>query len=464
MSDTHAIFKQFLETVKKEIGETQYAFVFSSVELVSLDDHKFVVGVPANLFKSIIEREYLEALTKIAQDTMSVSEIEIVVSDQRNAVEFFSGDKPSVPHTNKDSAVHAAPERVVVKTKLQHELNLNNNFSFENFIVGPSNSFAYSVATIIAKNPGEAHNPCLIYGDVGLGKTHLLQAIGNDVAKRFPKHKILFYPSEKFLNDFLNAIQSNKSRDFKNKIRSADILLLDDIQFFTGKPSLQEEFYHSFNTLLSEKKQMVFASDRQIHQIRDLEERLQSRFRSNMIVDLQAPSPETAMSILRNALARNKKHSISEEVLNLIVERLRYNIRDMLGVISRITGYEELTGKKVDASIIRQWTTEYIPRKNSQRTNTVDKILAVIAKYYGVTITELQSNNRNRRIARMRHIASYLLRNLTNNSLTEIGSLFNVSHVSVSKAISQLEKELDIDPNFADEIEELKLQIHQKNT
>lgn len=458
MKPDQKIFTNILHNIKESIGETNFAFIFTSIELVSLQDKKLVFGVPAEMFKQTIDKEYLSLIKEIAYNKAQITDVEIIVSDQKNAVEFFVTEKSSNTNTTKPSQ---KTQLIQLKTK-NLDNRISNSFTFKNFIVGSSNSFAHSVATVIAKNPGEAHNPCLIYGNVGLGKTHLLHAIGNDVRNRMPTLKVLYYPSEDFLNEFLLAIQNNKSRDFKNRIRSADVLLLDDIQFFTGKPALQEEFYHSFNTLMSEQKQMVFTSDRPVYQIRDLEERLQSRFRSNMIVDLQAPSPEMAMSILKNTLTKNNKPNISTEILNVVVERLRYNIRDMLGVISRIDGYEKLTGNKVNANMVRQWTAEYIPRKNSQRKTTSEKIVATTASLYNITLSDLKSKKRNRRITRIRHIASYLLRDLTNNSLTEIGNIFNISHVSVSNAITQIEKEIDVDPLFAEEIEEIKIQIHQK--
>lgn len=456
------IFSEILNRLKKEIGDTNYALSFSSVELVSLENEILIFGVPADFFKETIEKNHLEKIKEIAINS-NITEVIVIVSDQKNAADFFSQEeKNDAKEKNSKKSTKTILAKPVTPQHETQEDALNPEFSFTNFVVGSSNSFAHSVATVIAKNPGEAHNPCLIYGNVGLGKTHLLQAIGNYIRHNFTDRKVLFYPSEKFLNAFTFAIANKKSRDFKNKIRNADVLLLDDIQFFSNKPSLQEEFYHSFNTLLLEKKQMVFASDRPIHQIRDLEERLQSRFRSNMIVDLQPPEPEMALGILHNALNKNSITDIDTEVINYIVERLRYNIRDMLGFVSRIVGYQSLTGNIVDLITIKQWAMDYSPKKNNQRRNTVDKILSVIANYYDIAVTELKSKKRNRRISHVRHIAIYLIKELTRCSQTDVGDIFNVTHVSVSKAIVQIDKERDIDPHFADEIEEIKERIYQK--
>lgn len=469
MSNEKEVFSNILIETRKVIGEEDFAFGFSSVELITLKNGKLTFGVPAEFIKDFIEKNRKD-LEAVAEQVGNITEIEIIISDQKNASDFY--DQPIMEIEDKtQTSSNSKKKNNEAKTNARKNSGLNTNFTFDNFVVGDGNLFAHSIATVIAKNPGVAHNPCLFYGNVGLGKTHLLQAIGNEVFSLYPDKKVAFFSCEEFLTNFVEAIRTNDMKNFKNKTRKVDVLILDDIQFLTGKPSLQEELYHLFNFLLREEKQMIFSSDRPVHKIKDLEERLQSRFRSKMVADLQAPSQEMALGIIQNALVRNKeRHNRSEEafdidvkVIDFIVERLRFNIRDMLGFIDRIVGYQDITNKKVDETLVRKWSAEYHPQRNLQKRNTIDNIVEATADFFDMPVKDIVGQKRNRQIARVRHIAMYLLKEMTKNSLTEIGKVFDVSHVSVSTAISKIEEEKTVDSELSETIEDIKEKIYRKD-
>ena len=454
------ILSNILLPLQQKIGTDRFAFAFSSVEQVSLQDNILIIGVPADFLKLTIENNHLESLKQIAQQEANIEDVKIVVSDQKNAIDFFSSN--TITNTATPTPTTHAKPAANTNQATDKDSALRESFNFDNFVVGPSNKFAHTVSIAIAENPGRAHNPCLIYGDVGLGKTHLIQAIGNKIKKENPNSKILYYPCEKFLNDFFDSLQNNNNpREFKNKIRSADVLLIDDIQFLSGKPASQEEFFHTFNTLSNEEKQMVFTSDRQIHRIQDLEERLQSRFRSSMMVDLSPPEPEVARGIIDKVLQEKKITDISAEVLQFVVDRMRFNIRDMLGVVNRIVGYQNLTESKIDIPLMQKWHAEYTPKRDMQKSRSLDKILSKISAFYNIPISEIKGKKRTRSIARIRHIAVYLLKEHTKHSHTEIGTIFNLSHVSASKAFSRIEEERKIDIALADELLEIEEKIYQ---
>lgn len=446
METAKQIFKTILTQTEEAIGSTAYVFAFSSVELISLEDGVLVFGVPAEMFKSSIEKKHKTTLEKIAYQVAKITAVQIIVSDQKNATEFFSPQKTKSRVTKEETK----------------EIKKTVAFSFDNFVVGPSNRFAYSVARAIAHNPGQAHNPCLFYSDVGLGKTHLLHAIGNHISINNPTQNILCMSSETFLNDFVQAIEEHKPRRFKNKVRKADVLLLDDIQFFSGKPALQEEFFHTFNVLLENQKQMVFTCDRPIFKVPDLEERLQSRFRSNMVVDLQPPEPEVARGIINKILKEKKITNIDEEVIGFVVDRMRSNIRDMIGVIDRINGIQQIMKKKVDLSLVRQWYADYSPQTHMKQQNTTDEVLSIIGGFYGISVSDLKSKKRQRHITRVRQIAIFLLRESTKLSFTEIGKIFSMSHVAASRSFVKVETDKEIDTSLFEEIEDIKFKIYKK--
>lgn len=464
MSEEKKLFKSILVETKSIIGEENFAFAFSSIELISLKNGKLVFGVPATFIKEIIEKEKT-SLQTIAKKIANIEEIEIVISNQENAANFYD-EHPSSP------APLSPPQKQTMKPSpdKRKEYGLNPNFSFDNFVVGDGNFFAHSIAKVVSSNLGVAHNPCLFYGSVGLGKTHLLQAIGNYIFDNFPKKKVIFYTLEEFLFLYVTALQNNDMKKFKNNTRKIDVLLIDDIQFLTGKERLQEELYHIFNTLIGEEKQMLFSSDRPLHKIPDLADRLQSRFRGSMMADIQAPSKEMAMSIINNAIEKNmnKKHrsersfDIRQEVLDFIVDRLRYNIRDMLGIIDTIVGYQDALNQKVGLEKIREFATMYKPQKNLQKKHTIDNIVQATSKFFDMPVSDITSKKRNRQIVRVRHIAMYLLKELTKNSLTEIGKIFSVSHVSVSVAINNIEEEKTIDSEIIEILENIKEIIYQR--
>lgn len=448
--------EQFYFNLKEHVGEKKFTLIFSSLQVVAVNEHSVDFSVSAEIFRKKIEAQKKLLLNLCQELWGEIEEVTISVHSDVNAADFSQSFVANLPEAPSPPAPSKQKERPLNKTSL----SLRQNFNFQNFVVGPSNEFAASVARAIANNPGQtSYNPCLVYGKVGLGKTHLLQAIGNDIRKNIPRFEILYLSAEQFVNNFISAVRNNKMGKFRNIFRTIDILLIDDIQFLSGKEQTQDELFHTFNALHHNFKQMVFSSDRPINLIKDVEERLISRFQSGMCVDLHPPTTEMAIGILSRALEMNKQeHLVSFEIINYISTHLRSNIRDMLSFLNRITGYILMTNKTVTLDMVREWIIDVQPR-NQEKQNLSNKIIKEVAGHFEVGVSELKGGGRRRAISRIRRIAMYLLREYTELSHTEIGALFNVTHVSCLKAVEKVENELNLGTGLNEQILAIKSKI-----
>jgi chromosomal replication initiator protein len=340
---------------------------------------------------------------------------------------------------------------------------LNDGYTFDTFVVGNSNRFAHAAALAVAEAPAMSYNPLFIYGGVGLGKTHLMHAIGHHLRANIPGMNLLYISSENFTNELILAIQHNKNAEFRERFRNVDVLMIDDIQFIAGRDSTQEEFFHTFNTLYTAKKQIVISSDKPPKEIMRLEDRLVSRFEWGLVADIQKPDFDTRLAILRRR-AENERASIpiEDEVLTLIADRIESNIRELEGCLTRVVAYASLIGKPaVTRAVAEEALRDMLAIKDPKRI-TCEVVQQVVADYYAVSLSDLREQRRSRQVSVPRQVAMYLTRELTEMSLTRIGDAFKRDHSTVLHACEKVTADAKKDFAFNGQLEDLRRAIKSK--
>lgn len=336
----------------------------------------------------------------------------------------------------------------------------NPKSTFDTFVVGNSNRFAHAASLAVAEAPGEAYNPLFLYGGVGLGKTHLMHAIGHYIQQQFPAMRLLYLSSETFTNELIQAIKNNKNVEFRNRFRNVDVLMVDDIQFIAGRESTQEEFFHTFNALHGAGKQIIISSDKPPKEIARLEERLRSRFEWGLIADIQKPDIETRVAILRKK-AESERIAVDDEVLELIAARIESNIRELEGALTRVIAYASLTGRSVDVSLASEALRDILSVRDPKRI-TCDLIQQAVAEYYGVSVQDIVGQKRKREIALPRQVAIYLTREMTEMSLPRIGDSFKRDHSTIMHSCDKIAEMVKTSSEMANTIDDLKKSIQEK--
>ncbi len=328
----------------------------------------------------------------------------------------------------------------------------NPRYIFDSFVVGSSNQFAYAAARAVAENPFNSYNPLFLYGGVGLGKTHLLHATGHLIARRNPHLRILYLPAEQFVNELISSLRFNRMPAFRERYRSIDILLVDDIQFLANKERTQEEFFHTFNTLYTREKQIILSSDSSPRQIPTLEERLRSRFEWGLIADLQPPDLETKVAILRRK-AEVAGVSLPGDVALFIARQVRSNVRELEGHLNRVVAFSSLTGNPLSLELAKETLKDILPQDDHRQ--IASEVVRMVARHYGLKVTEIKSKSNSRQIAFPRQVAMYLCRHLTDLSFPEIGKLFaGKHHTTVMHAVERIDQQRDRDSDFARTLEQ----------
>ncbi len=336
----------------------------------------------------------------------------------------------------------------------------NPKSTFDTFVVGNSNRFAHAASLAVAEAPGEAYNPLFLYGGVGLGKTHLMHAIGHYIQQQFPAMRLLYLSSETFTNELIQAIKNNKNVEFRNRFRNVDVLMVDDIQFIAGRESTQEEFFHTFNALHGAGKQIIISSDKPPKEIARLEERLRSRFEWGLIADIQKPDIETRVAILRKK-AESERIAVDDEVLELIAARIESNIRELEGALTRVIAYASLTGRSVDVSLASEALRDILSVRDPKRI-TCELIQQAVAEYYGVSVQDIVGQKRKREIALPRQVAIYLTREMTEMSLPRIGDSFKRDHSTIMHSCDKIAEMVKTSSEMANTIDDLKKSIQEK--
>ena len=420
-------FHRALEIIKDDIQLVCYNMWFKDLKLNSVYEDTIVLQAPTFFIISSLKNRYEEAM--------------------RGAFSLAFG-KPY------DIEIYTA-EELERRSSSHAETMLNPKYTFDNFVVGPSNSFAYAASLAVAEGPNDAYNPLFIYGGVGLGKTHLMNAIGNFIIAQNPEAKVLFITSETFTNELIDSIVRKKgTSELRNKMRNVDVLLVDDIQFLSKTVATQEEFFHTFNHLHSLSKQIIISSDRPPKEIPTIEERLRSRFESGLIVDVQKPDYETRVAILRKK-ADEEEIDTPNEVLEFIAEKFESNIRELEGSLNRVKAQADLMGKPISLQTAQEALSQLFATRAARRV-TSESIIQLVSNHYSLTEDELVSKKRSREIALPRQIAMYMIREMTQMSTTAIGRSFGGrDHTTVMHACEKIADQMKLDISFRKTVEEL---------
>lgn len=413
--------------IKTAIGSMAYETWFSSLQVKENPPETLIIETPDEFFKNWLIEHY----EKIIRDTLFTH------TTKNIRVEFTT--KVNTPSAAESSLKTLVPERPTAESK-KEDLSLNPRFSFENFVVGPSNRFAYAACMAVAESPAKAYNPLFIYGPVGLGKTHLLQAITHQIKTNHPDTNYCYISSERFTNELINAIRHRSTNQFREKYRNIDVLLIDDIHFIAGKESTQEEFFHTFNTLHNNRKQIIISSDRSPKEIANLEERLSSRFAWGLITDIQAPDFETRVAILRKKIEREPVQ-VPDDVIMFIAEQIRTNIRELEGALIRVVAYSLLEEKSISLEMAKIVLKDMV--KEVVRAINVEMIQRNVAEFFNITLNDLKANRRSRNVLLPRQIAMYLSRQMTTMSLPEIGVAFGgKDHTTVLHSYRKIDQNI----------------------
>ena len=448
MAHLKETWEKTLNIMKGELTEVSYNTWIKSIIPISLEDYTIKLGVPNDFTRGILNSRYKDLIENA---------LKLVTSTKYN-VNFLisSEDTPETP-TKKITSSNKA------SNSSNDEMNstLNPKYTFDSFVIGNSNRFAHAASLAVAESPAKAYNPLFIYGGVGLGKTHLMHAIGHYILQNNPKSKVVYVSSEKFTNELINSIKDDKNVEFRNKYRNIDVLLIDDIQFIAGKERTQEEFFHTFNDLHEADKQIILSSDRPPKEIPTLEDRLRSRFEWGLIADIQPPDFETRMAILKKK-ADVENLNISNEVLVYIATKIKSNIRELEGALIRIVAFSSLTNKEISIELATEALKDIISKKQSKQV-TIDLIQEVVANYYSLRIEDFKSARRTRNVAFPRQIAMYLARKITDMSLPKIGEEFGGrDHTTVIHAYEKISTALKVDEALQNAVAELTKRINQK--
>jgi len=436
------LWQKTLNLLKNELTEISYNTWIKTIEPVSMNGNNIVLGVPAEFNKGILESRY---------STLIMNALKQVTSKEFT-ITF------TIPSQEDDKNKKYEKQTEVVNNDESVISILNPKYTFDTFVIGNSNRLAHAASVAVAESPAKAYNPLFIYGGVGLGKTHLMHAIGHYVLSQNPSTRVLYVSSEKFTNELINAIKDDRNEEFRTKYRNIDILLIDDIQFIGGKERTQEEFFHTFNSLYEAGKQIIVSSDKPPKDIPTLEERLRSRFEWGLIADIQPPDLETRIAILRKK-AQMESLDVPNDVMVFIADKIAYNIRELEGALNRVVAYSSLTESEINVELATEALKDILSAARTKVINSAT-IQEAVARYFDIKPEEFKSKKRNRDIAYPRQIAMYLCRELTDMSLPKIGDEFGGrDHTTVIHACDKIAEDIESNPETRRVLEELKKTI-----
>jgi chromosomal replication initiator protein len=441
------LWEKTLNIIKGELTEVSFNTWIKSAVPISYNNEVIKLGVPNDFTKEILDTRYKDLLINAIN----------LISSKRYNIDFCIISEETAEVETK------APTEIKKTVQVSDEMSatLNPKYKFDSFVIGNSNRFAHAASLAVAESPAKAYNPLFIYGGVGLGKTHLMHAIGHYILQNNPKAKVVYVSSEKFTNELINSIKDDKNVEFRNKYRNVDVLLIDDVQFIAGKERTQEEFFHTFNALHEANKQIILSSDRPPKEIPTLEDRLRSRFEWGLTADIQPPDFETRIAILKKK-ADVENLTIPNEVMVYIASKIKSNIRELEGALIRIVAYSSLTNREVSVDLASEALKDIISNKQTKHI-TIELIQDVVASYFNLRIDDFKSQRRTRNVAYPRQISMYLCRKLTDMSLPKIGEEFGGrDHTTVIHAYEKISESLKSDEVLQNTINEITKKITQK--
>ena len=428
------VWNKTLEIIKDYLSTPSYETWFKTTKALEETEDKLVIGVISEFGRDWIRSNYLplikEVIRAVAGKDLS---LEFVVLKEKKK------------------------EKEIIKEEIinRRRLGLNENYTFDNFVVGDSNKLAHAASLAVSKNPGHSYNPLFIYGGVGLGKTHLIQAIGHYILDTKPALKVVYVTSEIFTNEVIHSIQKGKMNDFHNKYRNVDVLLIDDIQFLAGKERTQEEFFHTFNTLHNNYKQIVITSDRLPKEIPTLEDRLRSRFEWGLMVDIAPPDFETRVAILKKK-ADKEKIKVPDDVIYYIAENIKSNIRELEGALIRLLAHASLNNSEITLDFTKRILSGIFGKIEKKKIDA-EEIKSIVSSYFSISVEDIEGGKRSQDYTIPRQIAMYLIREFTNLSLPQIGTLFGGrDHTTVIYSVDKIKRELKKDENLKAAVEEIR--------
>ncbi len=450
----NTIWNQLLNKMENKLSRPSFETWLKTTRPLSIQEKDFIIEVPNDFTREWLENHYGGTIANVLKE----------ITGEYFNIHFITpqGSEFTEPQTPVRKAINPKQEQKNIFKTQQKKGNLaticswlNPKYTFESFVIGNSNRLAHAASLAVAETPSRAYNPLFIYGGVGLGKTHLLHAIGHYIISNNTGEKIVYLSSEKFTNEFINAIRYNKTVEFRDKYRNIDVLLIDDIQFLAGKEQTQEEFFHTFNALHENNKQIVISSDRPPKEIPTLEDRLRSRFEWGLITDIQSPDLETRIAILRKKSSQEGIY-IPDEALLFIAQKIETNIRELEGALIRIIAYSSLEDKQIDLKFTEKALKDLLSH-NKNQTITTEKIISTTADFFNITVEDIKSKKRTQNISNPRQIAMYLCRELTDTSLPKIGEEFGgKDHTTVIHAYRKIRTGIKKDSSLMNQIKEIK--------
>jgi chromosomal replication initiator protein len=443
--------------LREALNDTTYSTWFGEVEGAELDDDTFAVAVPNDFTREWIEGHFLDLIRAAVKDAGGTERrVQLRVAEQQPAPVQpapQAGAAGVVP-----SVVQPLPPEVLTRSDVA---GINPKYTFDSFVIGSSNRFAHAAALAVAEAPAQAYNPLFIYGHTGLGKTHLLHAVANFVTDHGGGLTCRYVTSETFMNDFINSLRDKRIEGFKQRYRTYDVLLIDDVQFFEHKERIQEEFFHTFNSLYEAGRQIVMSSDRPPRDISTLEERLRSRFEWGLITDIQPPDLETRIAILRKKVKNDQIEIREPELLTFIASRVSTNLRELEGALTRVVAFSSLTGRSLSVDLAQDVLKDVFPQGESAQIS-IERIQDLICERFGVTMAELTGERRSQNIVYPRQVAMYLSRELTDSSLPKIGKEFGGrDHTTVIHATSKIARMIREDRSVYNLVQELTARVKQ---
>jgi chromosomal replication initiator protein len=444
---TSKTWEKILSQMRGEVTDQVYETWLRPLRFVTREGAVVFLATPHKFFKQWIEENHLPRIEEIARKELAEDvTVEIVVG----------GEEEALPPPVTPARYLQLPQETVTRARSIYG-PLNARYTFDRFVVGTGNQFAHAASVAVANDPGSSYNPLFLYGGVGLGKTHLLHAIGNEAQAKQPQMRVCYIPAEKFTNELITSIRTNRMSEFKERYRNVDILLMDDVQFIAGKTRTQEEFFHTFNDLYSSRKQIVVSSDKFPKEIPDLEERIQSRFEWGLVADIQPPDIETRVAIL-NRKAEAESIALPEDVALFLATVVKSNIRELEGYLIRIGAHASLTRREINLDLARSILAPLI--STAEKEISPDAILKAVAEHYGVKVSDLRSDRKHKAVAAPRQTAMYLMRELTNCSFPDIGQRFGGrDHTTVMYAVKKIGKNLADDVSLRGTVDALRKKL-----
>ncbi|HDQ04479.1 MAG TPA: chromosomal replication initiator protein DnaA [Deltaproteobacteria bacterium] len=447
-----AVWEKTTNFIQEKLSKQNFDTWIKPIKIASLEDKCVQLVVPNRFFKDWLMDNYITTIKQSLRHVIGL-DVDIVLSVSK------SKDAP-VPSTEA-GPIRPKGSLAVAQAKTNKNISLNNNYTFERYVVGPCNQFAHAASVAVAKQPAKNYNPLFIYGGSGLGKTHLLNAIGLLAASMHPEINVMYVSAEEFMNDMINSIRYDRMPKFRDKYRNISCLLIDDIHFLAGKERTQEEFFHTFNTLHDSGKQIVVTSDKFPKDIPNLEGRLRSRFEWGLIADIQPPETETKIAIIEKKMQENKI-KLPAAVSQYIASHVESNIRELEGFLIRVSAYSSLTGREIDLQLVKE-VLKNLVRQNNQEDVSVEEIIKVVGGKLNIKISDIKAHNKNKNLVFARQLAMYLARKLTNLSFPDIGhKIGGRDHSTVIYATNKISRKIESDSKLQNLISEIEDAIIHK--